>query len=141
MGTDRGIDAAVQAGMVVQHGIVQLLPHAVQALELKLAITSHLQNADHGIGVVGRKLGRDETTGRLAQQVAGAGQIGDVCTRLAGKERVAGQASLLGIFQLAIPVGALHQPHRDQVPLLPGQRRQPAEHRQSALGVSLHYHA
>ena len=57
VGTHRRIDAAVQAGLLVQHRVVQLLPHAVQALEFELAITGHLQNADHGVGVVGGELG------------------------------------------------------------------------------------
>ena len=141
VGADRRIDAAVQAGIVVQHRVVQLLPHAVQALEFELAIARHLQNADHGIGVVGGELGGDKAAGRLAQQVASAGEVGDIGTSLAGKQRVAGQARLLGIFQFAVPVGAFYQSHRNEATLLAGQRGEPAQYRQSALGVGLHHHA
>lgn len=141
MGADRRIDATVQAGIVVQHRVVQLLPHAVQALEFKLAITGHLQNADHGIRVVGGELGGDKAASRLAQQVAGAGEVGDIGARLAGKERVAGQARLLGIFQFAVPVGAFYQSHRNEVTLLASQGGEPAEYRQRTLGVGLHHHA
>ena len=123
MRAHRGIDAARDGG-VFQHLAVHALAHAVQALQLEGAAAArcHLQNGGNGGGVVGGEL-RVDGIWRIQQQ-AGTGQIGHIGVVLVGKDRVAGQAQLLGALDLGIPIGALdqtaHQPH----PQAPRQRGQ-----------------
>jgi hypothetical protein len=75
---DGRIDAAADAEAVALHDLlVEGLAHAVQALELEGAgVAGELEHGGDGVGVVGGELGIEELL--LAQQLSGAGEVGDV---------------------------------------------------------------
>src|SRR6188474_3611606 len=89
---------------------VEFLAHAVQALELELAAARAREMDDRGcgVGVVGREL-RVYAPCTVEQQ-ARAGEVCDVRVGLARIDRITRQAPLLSALDLAVPVGALHQP-------------------------------
>ncbi len=60
------------------------------------------------------------------------------CRARAREHRIARQAALLGALDLAVPVGALHQPHVERAPRLAGNPDQVAQHRGRALLVGLY---
>ncbi|MCY1505447.1 hypothetical protein D9M68_396640 [compost metagenome] len=140
MGADRGVDAHVLA-VLLEHGVVQRVAHAVQALEFELAVACHAEDAGHGVRVVAGELRVDDAAGEVRQQVARAGQVGGVGAFLAGEHRVAVQAPLLALLDLTVPVGALDQAQRHLGAELLAQQGQPHQHRQAALGVGLHHQA
>ena len=109
----RRVDAHAASLASLQHLAVHALAHAVQALHLeaRAARARHLHDRGDGAGVVGRELRVDHVG--VADQRAGAGQVGDVGVVLVREHRVAGQAQLLRALDLAVPVGALHQPHHE----------------------------
>ena len=73
--------------MFADHLVVQRFAHAVQALVFKIFALPHLVNGGKGVGVVGGKLGEDGIL--RIQQLAGAGEIGDVGVDFAGVNGVA----------------------------------------------------
>ena len=140
---DRRIDAAgatqLAVGDLADHLFVERLTHAVQALELVLArvvvLTRQLVDGRQGVGVVGGKLGIDGLGHR--QQLAGAGEIGDIRVGLAGIDGVTLQAVLLGALDLAVPVGALHQPDHQAVTAALGEIDDVVDHIGAALLIGL----
>ena len=89
MRADRRIDAAARAFRLA-HRLVQLLAHAVQALELEaVAVRRHAQDRGDGMGVVGGELRIDAVGHR--QQLSRAGYVGNVGIHLAREDRIAGQ--------------------------------------------------
>ena len=88
-----------------------------------------------GVGVVGGELGIDGLGHR--QQLAGAGEVGDVRVGLAGIDRVAFQPFLLGALDLAVPVGALHQTDHQAVTAALGEIDDVVDHIGAALLVGL----
>ena len=139
----RRIDAAARA-LARHDDIMQPLAHAVQALEFvipapKPRFARHMEDRLHRMGVMGGELGIDAI--RHPQKPARIGDIGNIRGRLAGKHRKARRADHLGALDLAVPVGALHEPHHD-APLKPfGERMEPFDHRARALAIGLHHHA
>ncbi len=141
---DRGVDAHV-AAVLLDHRVVQRVAHAVQALELEVALLAaggpgfvgQGEDGGHGVGVVAGELRVDHPAGVLAEQVAGAGQVGSVGAFLAGVDGVAIGALHLALLDLAVPVGTLHQAQRDACAKLAAEQGQPYQHRQAALGVGL----
>ena len=139
----RCVDAAGQSEVrTADHPVVQALAHAVQALQFELAGTRgfrQLQHSGEREGVVGGELGKDALL--VSQQALGANQVRQVGVRLA---RVDGKVVLpfnLGALDLAVPIGALHQPdHEASAPLL-RQLCKPVDHRRRTLLVSLHHDA
>ena len=139
----RSIDAAgatqLAVGHLADHLFVQGFTHAVQALELVLArvvvLTRQLIDGRQGVGVVGGELGIDGLGHR--QQLAGAGEVGDVRVGLAGIDRVAFQPFLLGALDLAVPVGALHQTDHQAVTAALGEIDDVVDHIGAALLVGL----
>ncbi|MNZ82702.1 hypothetical protein D3C78_1014070 [compost metagenome] len=142
MRADRRVDAH-GAVMLRQHRVVQRIAHAVQALELEFARLLRLrrqgQDAGHRVRVVAGELRVEHPAGVFAEQVAGAGQVGGVGAFLAGEHRVAAQAALLAVLDLAVPVGALDQAQRDAHAQLAAEQGQPHQHRQAALGIGLYH--
>ena len=146
VGAHRGVDAARAAQATgagrAHHLFVQRLTHAVQALEFVLARcvlrgASDLVNGRQRVGVVGGELGV-HGVGR-GQQAAGAGDVGQVGIGLAGVDRVAVHTVQLGAFDLAVPVGTLHQPHHQAVAAAPSQVHDEVDDCGAALLVSLHH--
>ena len=92
---DGGVDAARAVELVLADDLlVERLAHAVQALELVLAAIEVRPGEHHHrgerLGVVGREL-RIDGVGR-GEQLAGAGEIGDVGVDLAREDGEVGQA-------------------------------------------------
>ena len=144
MRADRRVDAAGPVELVrADDLLVQRLAHAVQALELVLAgvksAPAMCVDGRQRVRVVGGEL-REDRVGRR-QQLAGAGEVGDVGVDLAGEDRIAVQAVDLGALDLAVPVGALDQPHHQPVAAAPRQVDQPVDHERAALLVGLHHEA
>ena len=75
------------------------------------------------------------------QQLAGAGQVGDVGVDLAGEDREALQPLHLGALDLAVPVGALDQADHQPVAAAPRQVEEVVQHEGGALLVGLHHEA
>ena len=136
VGADRGVDAARAVQLVLaDHLVVERLAHAVQALELPVQAAAELVDGGQRVGVVGGELRVDRVGG--GQQLLGAGEVGDVGVDLAGVDRVARLAVLLGALDLAVPVGALDQADHEAVVGAAGEVDQPVEHERAALLVGL----
>ncbi len=137
MAADRRIDSAGRIARArLQRGRIERLAHAVQTLQLEaVAALGQLQDRRQGLGIVGRELGIERLP--ALQQTAGADQIGDIGRQLAGEHRVAGQALLLGMLDLAVPVGALHETHRNPPALAARQGLEPGNHRNRAFLIGL----
>ena len=139
MRAHRRIDAAARA-FGLTHRLVQLLAHAVQALELEaVAILRHGQDRGDGVGVVGGELRIDAVGHR--QELAGAGHVGHVRVGLAGEDRIAGKAEHLRALDLRVPIGALDEAHHDPAVELLRQRMEPVDGESAARPVGLHHHA
>ena len=89
------------------------------------------------MGVVARKLRIQRSFGVVTQQITQTRQIGGVGSLFARKYGVALQAQLLADFDLGVPVGPFDQANGDLVTLLFRQFGQPAQYRQSTLGIGL----
>ena len=132
---DRRVDAAARA-LALADDLVQRLAHAVQPLELEAArVAGHRQHRGDGVGVVGGEL-RVDAVARV-EQLAGVGEVADVGRGLAGEDREVGQAALLRPLDLAVPVGALDQPHHDPAAVAAGEGVEPVDHRAGAAAVGL----
>ena len=138
----RRVDAARRAlARGVRDDAVELLAHAVQALELEDAAAAprEVEDARHRVRVVGREL-RVDHVGRVEHQ-ARAGEVGDVGALLPRVDGVARMAALLGALDLAVPVRTLDEPHVEAPAGGARARDQPADHVRRALLVGLHREA
>ena len=75
------------------------------------------------------------------EQPPRAGEIGDIGRDLAGIDRIAVEPALLGALDLAVPIGALDQPHHQPPAAAPRQVGEPVDHRRRPLLVGLHREA
>ena len=141
--TDRRIGAALVA-LFTQQPFEQAFAHAVQPLEFEIApilakdVAGPFEDGGDGQRVVRRK-GRIDV--RRRQHVTRAGEIGNIGRRLAGEQRIIGQPGFLGALDLAVPIGALDQPHCQPLPGGRAQRVGPGDDGTGALAISLHRHA
>ena len=138
---DRRVDAARPVELVRSHDLlVQRLAHAVQALELVLAGIKVL--AGHGVdGGERERIVRGELRKRRVgrgQQPARAGEVGHVGMDAPREHRIAFQSVELGALDLAVPVGALDQPHHQPAMRAARQIDQPVDREERALLVGLH---
>ena len=138
----RGVDAAraLHTERATHDLLVQRLAHAVQALELVLprppvGRPGHLHDGGHAVRVVGGELRVHRI--RRRQQLACTGQVAHVAVRLAGVDGVVALPIHLRALDLAVPIGALHQPHHQPVAAAARQVDQPVDHRRAALLVRL----
>ena len=139
MRTDRRIDAAARA-LGLAHSLVQLLAHAVQALELEgVMVRRHGEHGGDGVCIVSGELRIDVIGHR--QQLSRAGDVGNVGVRLSGEDRIAIEAERLGTLDLGVPIGTFDQPHHDLAVELPSQRMEPVDDKATARAVGLDYHA
>ncbi len=131
------IDAARIAAGFGRHDMrIQRLPHAVQALELEIPpVAGHLQHGGERVGVMGGEL-RIEGLG-VGQEALRRGEIGDVGRELAGEDRIARQAALLALLDLAVPIGTLDQPQHEPPPVPARDLPQAVDQRQDPLLISL----
>ena len=118
---------------------MQRLAHAIETLELVRTIAGKHGDGGNGMGVVRGEL-RKERFGPREQRPR-RGQISDVGIDLAGKHRIAGEPPLLRPFDLAVPIGALDQPHRNASARLRGNGAKPLDQRQRPLAIGLHREA
>ncbi|MCY1219377.1 hypothetical protein D9M72_313510 [compost metagenome] len=126
------------------HLLVQRLAHAVQALELVLARrvarrVGHRVDRGQRVGVVRGEL-RVHRVGRI-EQPARAREVRHVGVGLARVDRVARQPVELRALDLAVPVGALHEPHHEPVAAAAREVDHPVDHEGAALLVALHHEA
>ncbi len=91
------------------------------------------------MGVMGGKLGIDALP--PGEKKTGACQVGDIRRLLAGKHRVTFEPKLLGMFNLHVPVGSLHQPHRQAAVDPDGQIMNPLESWHRLFRVGLNHQA
>jgi len=120
--------------------LVQRLAHTVQALEFAgRAGRRERQHRGDRVGVVGGEL-RVERIARREQDLRPF-EVARIGRRLRGVNREARQPALLGALDLAVPVGALHEPHRHAPPAVAGELRRPPEHQRRAAAVGLHREA
>ena len=144
MVADRRIDPAGprQAALRARRddALVERFPHAVQALKFVLpGITirpGQLMNDRQRMRIVRGELRIDRI--RRRQQLARAGQVGDVGINLARVDRIAFEPVDLRPLDLAVPIGALHQPDHQAAPGAPRQRDHMIQHVRTALLVRLH---
>ncbi len=133
----RSVDAAGAAPVLLADDLVeQALPHAVQALELEIAIARERADGRDRERVVARELWIDRVL--RGQQRLGARQIRDVRMDLAREHRVTGQAVDLRALDLGVPVGAFDQPHHEAALMPAAEIDQPVDHRAGALLIALH---
>ncbi len=110
---DGRIDAAGPVMFVRVHDLgIQLLAHAVQSLKLVVAARAGIvQHARQRVRVVRRELCVDLLA--RGKRGARASEIGHVGMRLTCKHRIAIDALFLRPFDLAVPVGAFDEAHRN----------------------------
>ena len=142
MRAHRRIDAARPVQLVRPHHLlIQRLTHAVQALEFIAAKgeirPGHGVNGGQRVGIVGGKL-REHRIAR-AEQFGGAGKVRHIGVQLAREHRKIAEPINLGALDLAVPIGALYQPHHDPPAAAAGQIDQPVDHQRAALAISLHH--
>jgi hypothetical protein len=128
--TDRCIDADG-----VGRAVIERLAHAVQPLHLEVASRA-LQHEGEAVRVVRGKGGIDRIT--TFEHSASAGQPTHIRRRFAGEHRIVGVPLHLCQLDLAVPVGALHQPNRDTVICSAAERSHPIDQRQRTPLISLH---
>ena len=139
---DRRIHAARQAELVRADDLrIQLLAHAMQALEFEraLGLRGELHDRRDGLRVVRRELRIDARA--CADQLARAGDVRHVGVDLAREHRIAGEPALLRALDLAVPVRALHEPHVQPRIGRAGEVAQPANDFTRALLIRLHRQA
>ena len=138
VGADGSVDAAaISFRPGTGQLLVKRLAHAVQTLELKLAVLAgELDDRRRGVGVVGGELG--EKRAGLGEKLARAGDERDIGRDLAGEHRVSPKALLLGALDLGVPVGALDQAHHDPAPVRARQLPEPVDDRAGAFLIGLH---
>ncbi len=113
---DRRIDSARAAPSVRGNDlVVQTFAHAVQALELVVAVARNRMDGGDRERIVTCELRIDCV--RRGQHRFRARHVGDVGVDLARKDRVAVQPIDLRALDLGIPIGALHQPHHQAAPM------------------------
>lgn len=89
------------------------------------------------LGVMGGKLREDGICRR--QQLAGAGDVGNVGMDLAGIDRKILKPLDLRALDLCIPIGALHQPHHDAAAVAASEINDEIENEGAALAIGLHH--
>ena len=141
MRAHRGIDATARArpalGVVLFDDLgIQVLAHAVQALELEVAaVAGQVADIRQGMSVVGGKLAIEDIG--VGEDAPRAGHVGHIGIGLAGEYRITGQAGLLGALDFGVPVGAFHQPDHDAPAVAPPDGRQPVDGIQRAFLIGL----
>ena len=142
MRADRRVDAARprEAAGARHHLLVQRLAHAVQALELVLALAklkaSGVIDRRHRVRIVRGELRIDGV--RRGQQPARARQVRQVGVRLARIDREVLEAVDLRALDLGIPVGALDETDHQPVATAPREIDDEVDDVRRALQVGLH---
>ena len=135
---DRGIGSAMIA-FVTHQPLKQALAHAVQPLKLKIAaVSGPLQQCRHGQRVVRGKGGADIVR---RKHVTRAGEIRHIGRRLAGEQREIRKPAFLRMFDFAIPIRSLHQPHLHDALRRLAERIGPGNRRSCTFRISLNRHA
>ncbi len=110
MAADRRIGPIGGVGMILVQLRIKRVAHAMQSLKLEaVAVADEFQNGGNRQRVVGGEL-RKKPRPQL-QERFGAGDVVQVGHRLAREDRIAVEAALLRALDLAVPIGALDQPH------------------------------
>ena len=141
---DRRIDAARASEPVIAHHLdIEGLAHAMQALEFVVAKGEvrprQMENRRHGLGVVGGELGEDHVP--RDQKASGAGYIGDIGMGLPREDRKIRQTVHLSALDLAVPIGALDEPHHQAALAAARQIDDPVDDEGTALAIGLNHKA
>ena len=89
--------------------------------------------------IMGGKLREDHI--RIGQQLAGAGNIGNVGVDFARIDRKLVQTIYLGALDFRIPIGPLHKTHHHTVIGTTGKINDEIKHERAALAIGLHHEA
>ena len=114
---------------------VNILAHAVEALEFERAACSERGDRADCIGVV-RGKGREQRIARI-EQPRGTGEVRHIGCHLAGEHRVIGIAADLAQLDLGVPIRALDQPDEQLAAMPAGERHDPVAERDGALLIGL----
>ncbi len=116
---------------------IQEPAHAVQPLKFIVrAGRRQFQHRGDAVGIVGRELRINHI--RMAEQAAGAGQVGHIRGDFARVHRIALETPFLRALDFRIPVRAFHQAHGHAPAVGARGRRRPVDHSQGAFAVGLH---
>ena len=116
MRPDRGVDTPWNRRMFPRR-LGEGLAHAVQTLKLIcFALAGHGQYRRDGQRIMRGELRKE--AGHV-EQLSRAGNVIDVGHRLAREHGIVGEAALLRALDLAVPIGALHQPHGESAIIRP----------------------
>ena len=74
------------------------------------------------------------------QQLLGAGDIGKIRARFAGKNRIPGKAEYLGALDLGIPVSPFDEPDHDAPAMTLSQAMQPVDNSTRPKMIGLDHH-
>ena len=125
------------------HFGIQVIAHAVQFLEFKIAAAAHCPcHPMHGgnrLRIVGGKHRVDRVA--VVEQAPRIGQIRHVGILLASEQRVAGLPIHLRALDFGIPIRAFDQPHGDAPVQLRGHLRDVVDDERGALLIGLHHDA
>ena len=137
MAADRRIDAAGGIGKFGEQRLVKRSAHAVEPLEfVTVDAAGVLDNTRDRQRVVRGKLRKQPVAGR--QQSLDAGRVTKIGHRLAGEDRIIGEAALLGAFDLGVPIGPLDQAHRQLAVCRRRDLLHPVDYRRRAFLIGLH---
>ncbi len=141
MGTDGGIEPAGPVELLFADDFaVKRLAHAVQALELVVAgfevRAGEMVDRRHGLRVVGRKLREDDVA--RGEQLAGAGNVGDIGVHFPGKDREVFQSFHLRALDFRVPIGALDETHHDTAARTAGKIDDVIQNEGAATTIGLH---
>ncbi len=145
MGADGGIDPTGARQLALFFGTddlrIKRLPHTVQALKFILprviTVTGQRIHRAQGMSIVGSELRVNGI--RFRQQLASAGQIGDIGIDFTGIDRVVLQTLYLRAFDFAVPVGTFHQSHHQASLGTLCQIDKEINHKRAAFLVGLHH--
>ncbi len=119
----------------MDHLAMQRLSHAEEPLELVRLVARDRREPRHAMGVVRGEL-RIEAVGAIKQSARG-GEIGNIRIHLAREHGISREPGLLGPFDLAVPIGAFDEPHRDAPCRGPRHPGEIIDQRQRPLAVGL----
>ena len=108
----------------------------MQALKLEVAPRArHRQNGGDAARVMRGELRKDA---RLFEELRRAGVEIEIGHRLAREHRIVGEAALLRALDLAVPIGALDEPHHEAPIVRVSERRDIVDRGRRAFQIGLH---
>ena len=140
MASNRSVDAhrrrrVAKVPLKLAELLIELLAHAVEALELEFSLARECPHLTDRIRIVRREGRIDDIVGR--EQLLRAGEIGNVGRNLACEYRVVGEAADLRSLDLGIPIGAFDQAAHDLATVRPSSLDDPVAQGRGAFLIAL----